>query len=154
MKCKVYGGRRHSSSFIAQLCNESQILLSKCLYFSYLYFVAYILLSRESNQCVIRAHLGVVGRLSTTPRWGNPARCLSQQRNEQTCWFVLDTVFLLLNIKQRSCKYQFLSHWFGPTGNQTEVSSSRGRRFYHSAICDKGNVDQITARIKAATCDC
>ena len=28
----------------------------------------FILLSRESNQCAIRARLGVAGHLSTTPR--------------------------------------------------------------------------------------
>ena len=38
----------------------------------------FILLSRESDQCVIRARLGVASHLSTTPRWGNPAKCLSQ----------------------------------------------------------------------------
>ena len=29
-----------------------------------------ILLSRESNQCAVRARLGVASHLSTTPRWG------------------------------------------------------------------------------------
>ena len=38
----------------------------------------FILLSRESDQCIIRARLGVASHLSTTPRWGNPAKCLSQ----------------------------------------------------------------------------
>ena len=39
-------------------------------------------LSRESDQCAIRARLGVAGHLSTTPRWGNPAKCLSQRHNK------------------------------------------------------------------------
>ena len=49
-----------------------------------LYLVAYlfIFLSRESDQCAIRARLGVAGHLSTTPRWGNPAKCLSQRHNK------------------------------------------------------------------------
>ena len=37
----------------------------------------FILLSRESDQCATRARLGVASHLSTTPRWGNPANCLS-----------------------------------------------------------------------------
>ena len=36
-----------------------------------------ILLSRDSDQCAVRARLGVAGHLSTTPRWRNPAKCLS-----------------------------------------------------------------------------
>ena len=35
------------------------------------------LLPRESDQCAIRARLGVANHLSTTPRLGNPAKCLS-----------------------------------------------------------------------------
>ena len=42
----------------------------------------FTLLSRESDQCAIRACLEVAGHLSTTPRWGNPARCLSQRHNK------------------------------------------------------------------------
>ena len=42
----------------------------------------FILLSRESDQCAIRARLRVASRLSTTPRWGNPAKCLSQRHNK------------------------------------------------------------------------
>ena len=42
----------------------------------------FILLSRESDQCAIRARLGVADHLSTTPRWGNPAKCLSQRHNK------------------------------------------------------------------------
>ena len=42
----------------------------------------FILLSRESDQCAIRARLGVASHLSTTPRWGNPAKCLSQRHNK------------------------------------------------------------------------
>ena len=39
----------------------------------------FILLSRESDQCAKRARLEVVSHLSTTPRWGNFAKCLSQR---------------------------------------------------------------------------
>ena len=42
----------------------------------------FILLSRESDQCAIRARLGVASHLSTTPRRGNPAKCLSQRHNK------------------------------------------------------------------------
>ena len=42
----------------------------------------FILLSRESDQCAVRARFGVAGHLSTTPRWGNPVKCLSQRHNK------------------------------------------------------------------------
>ena len=50
----------------------------------YLFFFSciFILISRESDQCAIRARLGVASHLSTTPRWGNPAKCLSQRHNK------------------------------------------------------------------------
>ena len=88
----------------------------------------FILLSRESDQCAIRARLGVASHLSTTPRWGNPAKCLSQRHNRYTCRLVLHTVPLMLSVKQGSCEYQFSSHWFDPTRNQTQVYSSRDGR--------------------------
>ena len=50
--------------------------------FLFLFSCIFILLSRESDQCAIRARLGVAGHLSTTPRWGNPAKCLSQRHNK------------------------------------------------------------------------
>ena len=52
--------------------------------FIYFYLIAYLssYISRESDQCAIRARLGVAGHLSTTPRWGNPAKCLSQRHNK------------------------------------------------------------------------
>ena len=34
----------------------------------------------------------------------------------------------MLSVKQGSCEYQFCSHWFDPTRNQTRVCSSRDRR--------------------------
>ena len=34
----------------------------------------------------------------------------------------------MLSVKQGSCEYQFQSHWFDPTRNQTQVYSSRDRR--------------------------
>ena len=42
---------------------------------------------------------------------------------------------LMLRVKQASCEYQFQSHWFKPTRNQTRVYSYKGRRSYHSTIC-------------------
>ena len=94
----------------------------------------FILLSRESDQSAIRARLGVASHLSTTPRWGNPAEYLYQRRNKKTCRLVLHTVRLMLSVKQGSCEYQFYSHWFDPTRNQTQVYNSRGERSHHSAI--------------------
>ena len=50
--------------------------------FFYLCSCIFILLSRESDQSTIRARLGVTSHLSTTPRWGNSAKCLSQRHNK------------------------------------------------------------------------
>ena len=72
----------------------------------YLFSCIFILLSRESDQCAIRARLGVAGHLSTTPRWGSPAKCFSQRHNKSTCRLVLHTVPSMLNVKQGSCEYQ------------------------------------------------
>ena len=54
----------------------------KELFFLILFSCIFILLSRESDQCAVRARLGVAGHLSTTPRWGNPAKCLSQRHHK------------------------------------------------------------------------
>ena len=51
-------------------CRKQSLVIVSCIF---------ILLSRESDQCAIRARLGVASHLSTTPRWGNPAKCLSQR---------------------------------------------------------------------------
>ena len=51
-------------------------------FFYFLFSCIFILLSRESDQCAIRARLGVAGHLFTTPRWGSPAKCLSQRHNK------------------------------------------------------------------------
>ena len=94
----------------------------------YLFSCIFILLSRESDQSAVRADLGVASHLSTTPRWGNPPKCPSRRHNKQTCRLVLHTVPLMLSVKQGSCEYQFYSHWFDPTRNDTRVYSSRDRR--------------------------
>ena len=94
----------------------------------------FILLSRESDQCAIRARLGDANHLSITPRWGNPAKCLSQRNNKYTFRFVLHIVPLMLSVKQGSCEYRFESYWFDQTRNQTRVYDSRGGHSYHSAI--------------------
>ena len=54
----------------------------RCPLFLFLFSCIFILLSRESDQCAMRARLGVASHLSTTPRWGNPAKCLSQRHNK------------------------------------------------------------------------
>ena len=55
---------------------------SASIFFYFFFSRIFILLSRESDQCAIRARLGVASHLSTTPRWGNPAKCLSQRHNK------------------------------------------------------------------------
>ena len=42
----------------------------------------FILQSRESDQCAVQAPLRVASHLSTTPRWGNPAKCLFKRYNQ------------------------------------------------------------------------
>ena len=83
------------------------IVVSHIYLFFFLFNCVFILLSRESDQCAIRARLGVASYLSTTPRWGNPAKCLSQRHNKYTCRLVLHTVPFMLSVKQGSCEYQF-----------------------------------------------
>ena len=51
--------------------------------FGLLVSCVFILLSRESDQCAIRARLGVASHLSTTPRWRNPAKRLSQWQHNK-----------------------------------------------------------------------
>ena len=48
----------------------------------FLFGCIFISLSRKSDQCTARAHLGVSRHLSTTPRWGNLVKCLSQRHNK------------------------------------------------------------------------
>ena len=67
----------------------------------------FILLSRKSDQSAIRACLRVASRLPSTPRLGNPAKCISKQPNKYTCRLVLHTVPLMLNVEQGRCEYQF-----------------------------------------------
>ena len=58
--------------------------MAMCLTTNIFYFILllFILLSRESDQCAVRARLGVADHLSTTPRWANPVKCLSQRQNK------------------------------------------------------------------------
>ena len=56
--------------------------------------------------------------MSTTPGWGNPAKCLSQRHNKSTCWLVFQTVPLMLSVKEGSCEYQLSSHWLAKLGNR------------------------------------
>ena len=66
--------------FIFQIClSKDQIYF---IFYIYLFSYIFILLSRASDQSAIRAHLGVASHLSTTPRWGNPAKCLSQRHHK------------------------------------------------------------------------
>ena len=61
---------------------DQTVLLTNISRTHFIFSCIFILLSRESDQCAIRARLGVAGHLSTTPRWGNPAKCLSQRHNK------------------------------------------------------------------------
>ena len=63
-----------------EMCWGERMSEKRCV--GSLFSCIFILLSRESDQCAIRARLGVAGHLSTTPRWGNPAKCLSRRHNK------------------------------------------------------------------------
>ena len=70
---KVLGTRaKYSASTCEYFGSGFPFLVFKCIF---------TLLSRESDQSAIRARLGVAGHLSTTPRWGDPAKCLFQWHN-------------------------------------------------------------------------
>ena len=53
-------------------------------FFNFYYWHIYSPLTRKRRSAV-RARLGVAGHLSTTLRWGNSVKCLSQRHNKQTC---------------------------------------------------------------------
>ena len=107
----------------------------KTLYCVYVFGYIFILLSRESNQSpMTRSFKRYRRSVYRSSKMGNPAKCLFQQHNQYTCMLVLHTVLVMLSVKQGSCEYQFCSHWFALTRNQTGVRCTNGRRFYHSVI--------------------
>ena len=66
---------------IKKLCQRVLDGKVSFILFIFLFSCIFIFLSLESDQCAIRARLGVASHLSTTPRWGNPAKCHSQRHN-------------------------------------------------------------------------
>ena len=88
--CRMYPEKkeRFRVSSIVKLCNTTAanlVVIAKIqekaylLVFIYLFNCIFILLLRESDQCATRARLGVASHLSITPKWENPAKCLSQR---------------------------------------------------------------------------
>ena len=73
-------GKKTIKKFGLQMnvCALRTIAKRKNYTYFYIFCCLFILLSRKSDQCAIRARLGVASHLSTTPRWENPAKCLSQ----------------------------------------------------------------------------
>ena len=55
-----------------------------------------------------------IARAIIVPLGTNRVKCLAQQHNKQTCWFVLHTMSIVLSAKQGSCEYHFLK-FFGMT---------------------------------------
>ena len=88
----------------------------------------FILPSRENYQNSVTSSLRSYQRSVYHHKRGNPSKCFSQRHNKQTGRLVLHIAPLMLSIKQESCEYQFYSHWFDPTRNQTQVYSSRNIR--------------------------
>jgi len=39
-----------------------------------------------------------------------PKHAIVQGHNKQTCWFVLHTILLILNVKQENCEYQLFKY--------------------------------------------
>ena len=98
----------------------------------YLYLLAYLSSYHEKATKRCTSSLRSCRPSVYHTEMGNPVKCLFQQHSKRTCR-LLHTVPLMLNVKQGSCEYQFLSHWFDPTWNQTQVYRSRNRhsiRFY------------------------
>ena len=60
-------------------CGKVTGNLKHLAFYLFIFNCIFILLSRESDQCAIPAHLGVASHLSTTPRWGNLTKCLPQR---------------------------------------------------------------------------
>ena len=59
------------------------------------YLVAYLSYYHEkATKALKRARFGVAGHLSTTPRWGNPAGCLSPQH---ILFILFSSIFILLS---------------------------------------------------------
>ena len=69
----IMAGANMSGRF-ASLSSHKRALVSKS---SICMSCIFILLSRESDRSAITS-----GHLSTTVRWGNPAKCLSQRHNK------------------------------------------------------------------------
>ena len=79
----IVGGKLDICRMTVFLCSSLDFGRKYILFF--VFCCIFILLSRESDQCAMRARLGVASHLSllsTTPRWENPATHLSQQNNE------------------------------------------------------------------------
>ena len=73
--------RSHECALLMHRPYETCTVLHKLQHFVFFFVFSciFILLSQENDQCTIRARLGVASHLSTTSRWENPAKCLSQR---------------------------------------------------------------------------
>ena len=76
---KMDANKKHEITFEDDSDTGSKFAYKASFFF---FSCIFILLSRESNQSTIPARLGVAGHLSTTPRWGNPAKYLSHGHNK------------------------------------------------------------------------
>ena len=76
--CFPISERPAASTVFPNLALRVKSLLAPGLdsYLVCIWLQVYILLSRESDQCAIRAHLGDAGHLSVTTRRELPATCL------------------------------------------------------------------------------
>ena len=83
----------------------------------------------------VRARLGVAGYLSTTLRWGNPVKCLSQRHNKYTCRLSPNCP---LNAERQAGKLwiSILKSlvWLDWESNPKSTDSEADAP-YHSAIC-------------------
>ena len=110
---KYYSKRRKNSHFI--ICGFRYKVLTSAFYnqltllliFFFVFSCIFSSYHEKATNAFTRACLGVASHLSTTPRWGNPAKSLFQRHNKQTCRLALYTVPLMLSVKQVAVNTNF-----------------------------------------------
>ena len=85
----------------------------------------------------VQARLRIAGYLSTTLKLGGIPLSAFPNGSTSVLTGLLQTVPYMLNIKQGSCEYQFLSHWFDPTQNRTPSLPIQKQTLYLTGLSDR-----------------